>query len=153
MSAFGRAFAHIVFDGERLSADPHAHGRRLRVDARCLRGEPVPHAYAHVCALPDRAARLRFDEPEVQQARRDALAHWIPLLGDELVCLSTFAIDASLYGGAVTVARSSERFADDPFARLFGGTVVETSLFCPVAPPAGPVIERYAGAPWPGGCF
>ena len=102
-------------------------------------------AYAHVCALADRAAALRFDEPEVPQVRRDVLEHWIPLLGDELVCLSTFALDASLYGGAVTVARTPERFADDPFARLFGGTVVGTGLFCSVAPPPGPVIERYAG--------
>jgi hypothetical protein len=153
VSAAERAFAHIVFDGERLSADPYAPGRRLRVDARCLHGRPVPHAYAHVCALTDRAATLRFDEPEVQQARRDALEYWIPLLSDELVCLSTFAIDASLCGGAITVARTSRRFADDPFARLFRGTILETSLLCPVPPPAGPVIERYAGVPWPGGCF
>ena len=153
MTAGGRDFAYLVFDGERLSADPHGQGRRLRVDARCLAGEPVVGAYAHVCALAGRAAALRFDEPEVQQVRRDALEHWIPLLGDELVCLSTLAIDASLYGGAVTVARTPERFADDPFARLFAGTVVQTGLFCAVAPPPGPVIERYAGAPWPGGCF
>jgi hypothetical protein len=89
----------------------------------------------------------------VQQARRDALAWWIPLLGDELVCLSTFAVDASRCGGAVTVARSPWRFADDPFLRLFPGTVVRTDAFCAVAPPPGPPIERYAGAPWPGGDF
>jgi hypothetical protein len=146
-------FAYLVFDGERLSADPHARGRRLRIDPRCLRGEPVEGAFAHVCALPDRDAALRFDEPEVQQARRDALAWWMPLLGDDFVCLTTCALDASRYAGAVTVARSPDRFAADPFARLFPGTVVETSLFCLVAPPPGPVIERYAGVPWPGGGF
>ena len=32
-------------------------------------------------------------------------------------------------------------------------TVVEADFFCPVSPPSGPVIERYAGAPWPGGSF
>ena len=110
-------------------------------------------AFAHVCALPDKAAALRFDEPEVQQARRDALAWWIPLLGDDLVCLSTFALDASRYAGAVTVARDPSLFADDPFCRLFPGTVVPTDSFCEVAPPPGPAIERYAGAPWPGGGF
>jgi hypothetical protein len=146
-------FAFLVFDGERLSDDPHAPGRRLRVDARCLDGERVAGAYAHVCALPNRDAALRFDEPEVQQARRDALEWWIPLLGDELVCLSTFALDASRYGGAVTVALSPRSLASDPFARIFPGTVVETGLFAQVAPPPGPVIERYAGAPWPGGRF
>jgi hypothetical protein len=153
VSAPERPLAHLVFDGTGLSADPRAPGRRLRIDARCLRGEPVRGAYAHVCALTDRDAALRFDEPEVQQARRDALEHWIPLLGAELVCLSTLALDASRYGGAITVARSPDRFADDPFARLFAGTVVRTGLFCGVPPPAGPVIERYAGAPWPGGRF
>jgi hypothetical protein len=146
-------FAYVVFDGSRLSVDPHAEGRRLRIDSRCVAGEPVPDAFAHVCALPDRDAALRYDEPEVQQARRDALASWIPLLGDRLVCLSTFAIDASLCAGAMTVARDRSCFADDPFARLFPGTVVPTSDFSEVPPPAGPTIERYAGAPWPGGGF
>ena len=68
---------NIVFDGERLSTDPHAEGRRPLIDDRCLRGEPVAHAYAHVCALVDGEAKLCLDEPEVQQARRDALEHWI----------------------------------------------------------------------------
>jgi hypothetical protein len=103
--------------------------------------------------LADSGAALRFDEPEVQQARRDALAWWIGLLGGDFVCLSTFALDASRCAGAVTVARSASRFGDDPFSRLFPGTVVETDAFCAVAPPPGPVIERYAGAPWPGGSF
>jgi hypothetical protein len=146
-------FAHLVVDGERLSADARAPGRRVRIDARCLRGEPVAGAFAHVCALADTSAALRFDEPEVQAARRDALEHWIPLLGHDLVCLTTLAIDASRCAGAITVARSSDRFRDDPFARLFPGKVIETGLFCEVPPPPGPVIERYAGVPWPGGRF
>ncbi|HKF80744.1 MAG TPA: hypothetical protein VKB17_07955 [Thermoleophilaceae bacterium] len=148
-----RPFAFVVFDGKRLSADPHADGRRLRVDARCLAGTPVEGAFAHVCALPQREAAVRYDEPEVQQARRDALEWWIPMLGDRLVCLSTFAVDASLCGGAVTVARDAALFEYDPFARLFPETVVATDDFCEVPPPPGPVIERYAGSPWPGGGF
>jgi hypothetical protein len=51
------------------------------------------------------------------------------------------------------VARDPDRFGSDPFARRLPGTVVETDLLCAVAPPAGPVIERYAGAPWPGSSF
>jgi hypothetical protein len=148
----GLPFAYVRFDGERLTAG-HGSGRRLRVDARCLAGDPVRGAVAHVCALADPEAALRFDEPEVQQARREALAWWIGLLGDDFVCLSTFALDASLCAGAVTVARSASRFGDVPFARLFPGTVVETDEFCPVPPPPGPVIERCEGAPWPGGSF
>lgn len=85
--------------------------------------------------------------------RRDALAWWIPLLGEDFVCLTTLAVDPVNYGGAITVARSPDRFRDDPFARIFPGTVVETDLFVPVVPPAGPAIERYSGAAWPGGSF
>jgi hypothetical protein len=148
-----RPFAWVVFDGERLSTNHRADGRRLRIDSRCLEGDPVEGAFAHVCALPEREAAVRYDEPEVQQARRDALEWWIPMLGDAFVCLSTFAIDASLCGGAVTVARDPSRFGDDPFARLFQGTVVPTDDFCEVSPPPGPPIERYSAAPWPGGSF
>ena len=98
-------------------------------------------------------AKLPFDFPEIQQVRRDALAWWIPLLGDALVCVTTLAVDSVNYGGAITVATDPSQFAQDPFARIFPGTTVETELFCAVAPPAGPVVERYSGAPWPGGRF
>ena len=125
-------------------------GRRFRADPRCLAGEPV-RAWAHVCALADEEARLPYDTPEVQHARREALAWWIPLLGESLVCLTTLAVDSVNFGGAVTVASDPGAFADDPFARLFRGTVVETELFSRVSPPAGPVIERCAGVAWPGG--
>jgi hypothetical protein len=148
-----KPFAFVVFDGTRLSLDPRAPGRRLRIDSRCVECTPVPGAYAHVCALPDRAAALRYDEPEVQQVRRDALAWWIPMLGDDLVCITTLAIDASRTAGAITVARSPRLFDSDPFARLFAGTIVQTGIFTPVPPPPGPVIERYGGAPWPAGGF
>ena len=62
-------------------------------------------------------------------------------------------MDASLCAGALTVARSPAQFDSDPFARLFPGTLVRTDLFCPAPAPAGPAIERYAGAPWPAGAF
>jgi hypothetical protein len=139
----------IHFDGKQLTRRPP--GRRFRADPRCL--APSERAFAHVCALADASALLPFDAPEVQQARRDALAWWIPLLGDEFVCLTTLAVDAVNYGGAITVARSRRWFDEDPFARIFPGTIVETDLFVPVAPPAGPAIERYSGAAWPGGSF
>ena len=107
-------------------------------------------AWAHVCALPDEQARLPYDTPEVQQVRRDALAWWIPLLGDSLVCLTTLAVDSVHYGGAVTVATDPRFFAQDPFERIFPGTVVETEFFSYVPPPPGPVIERSSGVAWPG---
>jgi hypothetical protein len=130
-----------------------ASGLRVRPDPRCVRGEPVPGLWAHVCAPADRNQALPYDHPEVQQVRRDTLAWWIPLLGDSLVCLTTLALDAVNYAGAITVATDPSVFGEDPFARLFPGTVVQSDLFCPVPPPTGPALERYAGVAWPGGRF
>ncbi len=92
VSASRRAKAPAVASGSTRAAWPGA-------------GRASP-ARGHVCASPDPGAFLLFDAPEVQQARRDALAWWIALLGDALVCLSTLTLDASHYGGAITVARS-----------------------------------------------
>ncbi len=145
--------SRLVWDGRSISTALGAAGRQFRADPRCFLGEPVRGAYAHVCALPDTAAQLPFDTPEVQQVRRDALAWWVPLLGDALVCLTTLAVDSVHYGGAITVARRPDVFALDPFARIFPGTVVTTDLFAAVPPPAGPIVERIAGVAWPGGTF
>ena len=145
--------SRLVWDGHALATALGAPGRRFRADPRCFAGEPVESAWAHVCALPDEEAKLPYDMPEIQQVRRDALAWWIPLLGDSLVCLTTLALDSVNYGGAITIATDAAFFGDDPFARLFPGTVVETELFAPVSPPAGPAIERYSGVAWPGGRF
>ena len=152
MSDLPRGAAWLSFDGEALYAG-EGPGRCFMVDARCFDGEPMAGAYAHVCALPDDEAKLAYDQPEVQGVRRDAMAWWIPLLGDALVCLTTLALDEAGYGGAITVTSRPVDFREDPFARLFAGTVVRTDLFAPVAPPAGPVLERYAGVAWPGGRF
>jgi hypothetical protein len=148
-----RPYADVYWDGHALSRESHARSRRLGVDKRCLGGPAVAGCFAHVCAAGDDAARIPFDQPEVQQARRDALAWWIPLLGESLVCVSTFSLDSVHCAGAVTVATRDDLFDDDPFARLFAGTVVRSDLFAAVPPPAGPLIERVAGAPWPGGSF
>lgn len=144
--------ALLAFDGRalQLGGEP---GRCFMIDARCLQGERVRGAYAHVCALPAAAAALAFDLPEVQQVRRDALAWWIPMLGDALVCLTTLALDQAHYGGAITVTRRPVAWSADPFARIFAGTVIRTDLLCEVPPPAGPAIERYDGVAWPGGSF
>jgi len=124
-------------------------GLRVRPDPRCIRGEPVPGARAHVCV----GAPVPYDFPEIQQVRRDVLAWWIDLLGDTFVCMTTLALDSVHCVGAITVATSDVRFGDDPFARVFPAVTVRSDLFCRVAPPAGPVIERYSGVAWPGGRF
>ncbi len=152
MAELPEGAASLAYDGRELYAGT-GPGRSFMVDARCLRGTPVLGAYAHVCALPDAAAVLEFDQPEVQQVRRDALAWWITLLGDALICLTTLALDASHFGGAITITRAPVPWSEDPFARIFPGTVVRSDLFCEVAPPPGPVLERYAGVAWPGGRF
>jgi hypothetical protein len=121
----------------------------MEADARCLDVSTALPAYAHVCASVHPEHRIPFDDPSVQQARRDALGWWIPLLGDSFVCLTTLAVDSVYCAGAVTVAREARGFEDDPFERLFAGTTLETAIFSPVPPPPGPVIERYGGAAWP----
>ncbi len=146
------AHRELSWDGIELSLEPH-RGRQLRIDRRCLEGAAAPGSFAHVCAVPSDVARVPFDQPEVQQVRRDALAWWIPLLGESLVCISMFSVDSVHCAGAVTVASRPDHFNEDPFSRLFPGTVVRTDLFSAVDPPAGPVTERTAGAPWPGGRF
>ena len=128
-------------------------GLRVRPDPRCIRGESAGRTVAHVCAARSAAETLPFDDPAVQQVRRDALDWWVSLLGNSLVCFTTLALDAVHYAGAITVTTGPFPALDDPFARIFPGELVESELFCRVAPPAGPVIERYAGVAWPGGRF
>jgi hypothetical protein len=148
-----RGSSRLLWDGRTLATAFGAPGRRFRADPRCFAGEPVRGAWAHVCALADEDAALPYDDPAVQAARRDALEWWIPLVGEALVCLTTLAVDSVRCGGAITVATDPSAFRDDPFARLFPGTVVRTDLFSAVPAPPGPAIERYSGAAWPGGSF
>jgi len=150
----GPNYRFLWFDGESLSLSETPGARRFGADPRPFEtAEPVRGAWAHVCALPDEEARVPYDEQEVQGVRADALAWWIPLLGDSLVCLTTLSLDSVGYGGAITVVRDPGRLRADPFARIFPGTLVRTDLFGEVPAPPGPVLERYAGAPWPAGRF
>lgn len=128
-------------------------GMQAMIDPRCLEGRPVADAMATVCVAATPAEALRFDEPEVQQARRDFMEYRATLLGDDLVCVTTLALDESRCVGAITVTREPVDGRDDPFARLFAFRTLATDIFCPVAPPPGPVVERYSGLPWPGGNF
>lgn len=70
------------------------------------------------------------------------------MLGDNLICLTTLALDEARYGGAISVTREPVAWTDDPFARIFPGILVGADIFCRVPPPVGPVVEHYAG--WPG---
>ena len=87
-----------------------------------------------------------FDDPAVSGALRAVLS------GPPPDAVSTLVRDSSHFAGAITVRRDDPmRLADDPFARL-GPTRrlrVGPGLFATAAHPYGPVIQRYAGQPWP----
>jgi len=99
--------------------------------------------------LASAGVRLPFDDLAVQQARREVLGR-PPANG-----VSTLLRDDSHLEGAITVARgprARELLRDDPFARVFPAQLlrVEAGILGRVAPPVGPVIERYGAAnPWP----
>lgn len=90
---------------------------------------------------------LPYDDPSVAEARRAVLrAPWPALM-------TTLARDATHLGGAITLVRGPDRrpLDDDPFARLLPARrlVLGPGLLGTLPPPAGPVLERYGGQPWP----
>jgi hypothetical protein len=119
----------------------------LRVDGRIIdrRGEA---AWISLVLAPA-GVRLTFDDLAVQQARRDVLAR------RPADAVSTLLRDDSHFEGAITVMRGPDaraRLRDDPFARVFPARLLSVAdgLLGRVAPPVGPVIERYGSAnPWP----
>jgi hypothetical protein len=138
----------------RRSAKPVRHA--LRADARFVEAGGEGATVSLVLAPP--GVRLPFDDLAVQQARRRVLA------GPPVAAVSTLLRDASHFAGAVTAYRATPGDAvpgrptvaqaamDDPFARVFGATILEVGpgLVGAPAPPAGPTIERYGSAePWP----
>jgi hypothetical protein len=117
-----------------------------RVDDRIVDRDGAP-AWISVVLPPD-GVRLAFDDLAVQHARRRVLAE------PPQDAVSTLMRDASHFEGAITVARGAgrSRLADDPFARIFPARIlrVGAGVLGAVAPPAGPMIERYGSAnSWP----
>jgi hypothetical protein len=91
-----------------------------------------------------------FDDAAVSGALRRVLA------GPPADAVTTFVRDSSHFAGALTVRRNDPApLGDDPFARLHTARVlrVEGGLLGQVAPPPGPVTQRYAGQPWPAAGF
>lgn len=108
-----------------------------------------PSGWVSVVLAPA-GAELAFDDQAVQHARRRVLAERWP------GAVSTLLRDSSRFAGAIRFAPTREGLGDDPFARIHPARVVEVPAgrFAVVAPPAGPVIERYGSAqPWPGDRF
>ena len=124
-------------------------GRKPRRNAVRMDGRLVdPHgetAWVSLVML-DRGREPLFDDPAVSGALRAVLA------GPPPDAVSTFVRDSTHFSGGVTVRRTGRSaLRDDPFARLGPHEVlrVDAGLFGKVPPPAGPVIQRYSGQPWP----
>ncbi len=125
-------------------AKPVRHA--LRADGRIV--DPGGEAATISLVLPPREWRLKFDDPAVQQARRDVLARRPP------DAVSTLLFDASHFAGSITVRRGA--LASDPFARIFPARVLEVGagVVGRMPMPCGPTIERHGSEnPWPWPAF
>jgi len=92
--------------------------------------------------------RVIFDDPAVQRARQ-LVAQYNPFS-----VVTTFARDASTFGGSLVAARDAAgpaAVAEDPFWLIATPTVIHISpgLIGRSSPLPAPVIERYGGQPWP----
>jgi len=130
----------------------HRPGKPVRdavlVDGAVIDPDGDP-GWVSLLLLPVGRAPL-FDDPAVSGALRAMLA------GPPADVVSTLVRDSTHLAGAVTVRRADPRaLADDPFARLGLPILarVDGGLFGRRAAPAGPVIQRYAGQPWPAAGF
>jgi len=129
-------------DGPRVS-------RAAKLDPRVVDAGGPPMAVS--LALVPRGVKLLFDDPAVVAATRSVLTR------PAVAFTSTLVRDSAHIGGAVcgieaeTASRWPGWYDDDPFARVFPARRlrVGAGLFARVAPPVGPVHQRYAGAPWP----
>jgi hypothetical protein len=124
-------------------AKPVRHA--LRADPRIV--DPAGAAATISLVLIPRTRHVKFDDPAVQQARRDVLAR------PPADAVSTLLFDASHFAGAITVERGNPaRLRDDPFGRVHPARILHLGagvLGCAPAP-AGPTIERHGSAnPWP----
>lgn len=120
----------------------------VRADARIVDAAGAAAAVSLVLLHRDRSPL--FDDPAVSGALRAVLS------GTPPDAVSTFVRDSSHFSGAVTIRREGRALLrDDPFRRLGHAEMLDVGpgLFGVVAPVAGPVIQRYSGAPWPAAGF
>jgi hypothetical protein len=115
------------------------------IDARAVDAQGGP-AWISLSLAPERM-RVLFDDPAVCQAMR------MVLTSPPVDVVSTLVRDPSTIGGALTAthATTPDGLADDPFARLFPRMLlrVDAGFVGTMPAPAGPSVQRYAGAPWP----
>ncbi len=120
----------------------------LQVDRRLLTADGGPCRVSLLLLPAD--ARPIADDPAAVQARRCVLRDGRP------AAVSILTDDPVHLAGALTVARTDHphevsALHDDPFARLGPTLILDIGpgVLGPALLALGPVIERYAGAPWP----
>ncbi len=132
------------------TSDHAPHRDALRVDARLLQldGPACTVSWVLLAA----GQRPIADDPGVVECRRDVLRDGRP------AGVSLLTADPVHVAGAITVALADrpdqvQALADDPFRRLGRGRTLHVGpgLLGPAAFDLAPVVERYAGAPWPHG--
>lgn len=119
----------------------------LRVDGRLFAADG-PACRVSLVLLPT-GARPIADDPAAIGARRAALR-------DGRVAVSILVDDPVHLAGSISVARADRpeellALRDDPFARFAEPRLLDVGpgLLGSVPVTPGPVLERYAGAPWP----
>lgn len=115
----------------------------VKADARVVDPSGAP-ARVSLLLLP-RGGEPLYDDPAVSQVIRDVLA-WPP---PDVV--TTLVRDGVHLAGSLTARRDGYDLAGEPFARLGRARLleVEGGLLGRVPMPCGPVMQRYAGQPWP----
>jgi hypothetical protein len=124
------------------------HASALRVDERLLANDG--RACRISLVLLHENARPIADDPACIQARRAVLRDGRP------GAVSVLTGDPVHLAGAITVARADRpeellALRDDPFLRLGPGRLLDIGpgLLGSAPISLGPVVERYAGTPWP----
>ncbi len=119
----------------------------VKADARVVDPAGAP-ARVSLLLLPEQGAPL-FDDPAVSQAIRDVLA------GPAPDAMTTLVRDGVHLAGALTARRDGHDLAGDPFARFGRARLLDVrgGLLGRVPVPCGPVMQRYAGQPWPADGF
>lgn len=130
----------------KCTARPHPSA--LRVDERLLAADGPACRVSLV--LLSGSSRAIADDPMAIHARRAVLRD------GRLSALSLLTADPVHLAGAITIARADHpdeflALEDDPFTRLGPALLLDigTGVLGWVALAVGPVVERYAGAPWP----
>jgi hypothetical protein len=122
----------------------------LRIDAHAIDPEGPAGTVSLVVVPPGREPL--FDDPAVSQAMRRVLSD------PPADAFTTFVRDSSHFCGSLTVRRRDPwALRDDPFARLGPRRILEVGpgLLPAIGrvPALGPVVQRYAGQPWPAARF